>query len=257
MAKRPVYYMQTDGRWKAVRYAVGKSKATIGGTGCGPACAAMIAATWLDPAITPVETAAWAVENGYRTADNGTAWALFQGFAERHKLPFLQTGSHSAAFSCVKDGGLVVCIMGPGRWTTGGHYILWYACEGSNVLIHDPASKAANRARAPLSVLRAEVRCYFCFWPPVWPALQKLTRLGVISSPEYWMAHWDEVKYLDKLILKGAEKAARAGTAETDIEKAVKKLSERGVIGVPEYWLENSGAIAYLDALICKLAGAV
>ncbi len=259
MAKRPVNYEQTDPRWAKFLYDVNLKNGPdyMSGTGCGPTTAAMIVATYIDPKITPLEMAKWAMAKGYRTPDNGTAWALFAGVAKEYGLTFLQTSSHSSALSCIKDGGLVVCIMGPGRWTKGGHYILWYAWDGAYVYINDPAVPAGAREKAKLTELQQDVRAYFCFWPPVWPALQKLNRLGIINSPDYWMKHWDDLQWLDKLIIQGAAKAVKAGTPYMDIEQALIRLTERGVISAPDYWKQNYRKVLYLDGLIRNLAAAV
>jgi hypothetical protein len=127
MADRPVNYEQNDPRWAKYLYDINPADGDdyLSGSGCGPTCAAMVVATYCDPKITPVEMADWSVAHGYRTKTNGTAWGLFAGVAKEYGLTFLQTYGNSAALSCIQDGGIVVCIMGPGLWTSGGHFILW------------------------------------------------------------------------------------------------------------------------------------
>ena len=70
----PVYYSQRDGRWTSRPYTViSDPRQTIGSSGCGPTCAAMIVSTWVNPQITPVEMCAYALKKGFRTNNSGTA----------------------------------------------------------------------------------------------------------------------------------------------------------------------------------------
>ena len=45
---QPIYYMQTDSRWKNHNYSASGEKKTIGSSGCGVACSAMVIATLKD-----------------------------------------------------------------------------------------------------------------------------------------------------------------------------------------------------------------
>jgi len=45
-----------------------------------------IIATWFDKNFTPVESCKLAKNNGYRTADSGTAWGFFKFMSK--KYPF-------------------------------------------------------------------------------------------------------------------------------------------------------------------------
>ena len=66
---RPVRYLQTDPRWKNYNYSAKGEKKTIGTSGCGPACAAMVIATLKDKNVTPVTTAGWSMAHGYKAKD--------------------------------------------------------------------------------------------------------------------------------------------------------------------------------------------
>lgn len=124
----PVDYKQYDARWKSKPYtAISSAKQTIGSRGCGPTSMADIMATWIDKAITPVEMCEYALKHGYRTQNNGTAWAFFKSIATAYGFSALvQTKSMATAREAIKGGALVVASMGPGYWTNGGHYI-WTA----------------------------------------------------------------------------------------------------------------------------------
>ena len=102
-------------------------------------------------------------------------------------------------------------------------------------------------------------------------AVDKLARVGVISSPEYWHAHARDVQYLDTLIIRAADKVAanevaingasvavRLRTASPPtVDVALDKLARAGVINTPTYWRKNADKVKFLPDLICKLGGAV
>lgn len=158
------YYSQKDPRWKDKPYTIdGDARETIGYSGCGPTCAAMLVASCCDPAVTPPDMCRYAIETGTRTANDGTAWAFFTKVAAKYGLIMTQTVRNADALACVQSGGVVICSMGPGRWTKGGHYILWYGVDGDAVLVHDPQSISSRLSRAPIGDMYAQSKQYFCF----------------------------------------------------------------------------------------------
>ena len=90
-------------------------------------------------------------------------------------------------------------------------------------------------------------------------AVAKLASLGVINSPDYWQqaAASGKVKYLDRLLVKAAEKITKAGPRSSTVANAVGALVAAGVIDTPDYWLANYSTFPSLDALLCALGGAV
>lgn len=187
MARNIVAYKQTDARWAKIPYTVdGDAHETIGYSGCGPTCAAMVVASWADKAVTPVDMAEYAIATGTRTPDSGTAWEFFGKVAKKYGLDFAQTYKNADARECVASGGVVIASMGPGRWTQGGHYILWYDTVGTEILIQDPNSAASRKARAPIDDMYAQSKCYFCYWHPAHRAIEALSKSGVLTSPVYW-----------------------------------------------------------------------
>lgn len=178
-----VYYSQEDKRWASVPYTRrGDPKQTIGTSGCGPTSFAMAASTYKGRAILPTETAAWAVERGYRTADSGTAWSYFGAIAQYYGLTVKQTGSLTDAKAALSAGSLVIATMGPGHLTGGGHYVLMVGIDGEWIEVFDPNQdnkkygkdglidqgvKDDGRIRAHESVFAAEARQYWIFPQPI------------------------------------------------------------------------------------------
>lgn len=90
-------------------------------------------------------------------------------------------------------------------------------------------------------------------------AVDKLAKLGVINSPEYWKqaVKSGEVKYLDALLVKAAAKITKNGPRYNTPENGVSALVSAGVIDSPDYWLEHYRDYPSLGDLLCALGGAV
>lgn len=162
-AKKPTDYKQYDSRWKNMMYSNhGDKKQTIGSSGCGPTAMANIVAAWFDPAVSPVELCACAVEQGYRTYNSGTAFDFFAAMAKRYAFAaFRMTADTDAVIAALNRGALAVACMGPGYWTKGGHYITLWKCEGGYLYANDPASSV--RQRASVDIFRKQRKMYFVF----------------------------------------------------------------------------------------------
>lgn len=120
-----VFYLQWDSKWKNIKYSTHTSKQTIGNSGCGPSAMAMIMATFIDKKYTPIEMCKLAVDNGFRTYDNGTDWDFFKFCFNKYAgfSKFVQTKSVPTLKSALKEGALAVCSMNGNDdhfWTTGG-----------------------------------------------------------------------------------------------------------------------------------------
>lgn len=170
--KIPISYLQIDPKWKSIPYAVKGEVATIGSSGCGPTTCAMIVATLVDKAITPVEACAWALSNGFKAYHQGTYYAFIMQYLNKYKISAqLLTQSniyhkpndtaHKEALKAIEEGDWIICCMGKGHWTSSGHFILWYANDGVNALIRDPNSTKTTRTKAKISLLQNEVKYYW------------------------------------------------------------------------------------------------
>ena len=171
MNRKPVFYLQTDPRWKDKPYQVKGETATIGGSGCGPTCAAMVLETLIGRTITPVDTCAWALQHGYKALNQGTYYSYFAAQFAAHGIQCRQLlGSrlsnqpdhpvHDQVRQYLRDGYYVIALMGPGLWTRNGHYVLLWAWD-DKVRINDPASSKAARLNGDPSTFRQQVRNYW------------------------------------------------------------------------------------------------
>ena len=142
----PVEYEQTDSRWRNIMYSsIGNRADTIGNSGCGPTCAAMVVATLKDKKITPIQAAKWSVDHGYLSPHDGTYWSYFKAYLTTYGIHCEQTANADKAIAALKKNKMVITSMGKGLWTTGGHFILAYGIVNNKAKIHDPNSEASYR----------------------------------------------------------------------------------------------------------------
>lgn len=211
MRTKPVHYLQYDTRWGYVTFSShGDPKQTIATSGCGAASFAMVLATFLDPSITPPDVAKVIVDNFYRTYNNGVDWGFFPFAAKKYGLPFKQSYSTNEVIEALKMGALVIASMGPGYFTTAGHYILlWGLSEGEGqILVNDPNSTI--RTKASYDIFKQQCRCYFIFYEP---------KKEEEKVPEEW-----EIKVL--------QEAEQAGLIEMGAHKPEEPANKAFVLAV-------------------------
>lgn len=140
------YYSQADSRWASKLYtSTNNHSQTMKSSACGPTSAAMIVSS-AKGAILPTTMARLFVDNGYRTANSGTAWAAYPftadyfGFKEYHK-----TSDFNKAMDYLKQKNAIgtskyyiICSCGSGLFTTGGHYIVLASLDGNTIQVMDP-----------------------------------------------------------------------------------------------------------------------
>lgn len=136
-------FMQWDQRWGYLHY--GDDLAGL--TACGPVCLSM-AAYYLtgDPAMSPDQMIRFATENEYYVPGNGTAWTLISRGGR-------QLGLNVTVIPLVEDrvranlevGNPIICAVGPGDFTTTGHYIVMVGYENGMIRINDPNSYANSQ----------------------------------------------------------------------------------------------------------------
>lgn len=171
MNKQPVYYMQTDTRWKNKPYRVTGESSTIGGSGCGPTCAAMLIETLTGKTFTPEDACNWSMEHGYKALNQGTYYSYFVPQFKEFGIDCQQLNwsnlygnpndeTHEKAFDLLKQGYYIIACMGKGMWTSSGHFVVvWW--EDGKVKINDPNSKAENRTNGDLQTFKNEVKYYW------------------------------------------------------------------------------------------------
>lgn len=166
---KPVSYLQTDPKWKNHNYSAKGEFKTIGSSGCGVTAAAMVIATLKDKNVTPVTTAEWSMEHGYKALNQGTYYTYFVPQMSKYGITckrlnatnlYGQSSStaHTEALNALKNKDLVIACMGKGNWTSSGHFILVYGFENGYIYINDPASTASNRIKNTWALFAKQVK---------------------------------------------------------------------------------------------------
>lgn len=140
------YYSQADSRWATKLYTSTNNKTqTMKSSACGPTCSAMVVSS-AKGAILPTTLASLSVDNGYRTANSGTAWAFYPfvadyfGFKEYYKTDdFNKAMTYLSQKNAVGTSKYyIICSCGSGLFTSSGHYIVLANLNGDTIQVMDP-----------------------------------------------------------------------------------------------------------------------
>lgn len=167
-SREVVYWNQMDQRWCNKPY--GKTQ-TIGYAGCGPTALAMVVSTLADRRMDPKEMADWAYENGYCCERDGSYRTLIPEGARHFGLSVSCPGrdGFQEVVDALAGGKLVVAIMGPGHFTTSGHFIVLrgVTAEGK-LLVADPVSLTQSRKEWDAEIVFSEASSLDAAGGPFW-----------------------------------------------------------------------------------------
>ena len=130
--------MQWDTRWGYIEY--GSDVAGI--TGCGPLCLAM-AGSYVtgEDRFSPAEMIRFATDNGYYSPGNGSSWTLISEGGVKLGLDVTEIPLvKKRIFDNLEVGNPIICAMGPGDFTSSGHYIVMIGTIDGQIKINDPNS---------------------------------------------------------------------------------------------------------------------
>ena len=171
MNKKPLYFSQKDRRWKDRPYQVEGERDTVGASGCGPSCAAMLISTITGKTFTPLDACRWSVEHGYKAKGQGTYYSYFTPqFAafgiDCQMLNWSKTygkpdhPNHELVEDKLRQGYYAIALMKKGLWTPTGHFVvLWWEDDKARIL--DPNSTRDDRTNGDLHRFRSEVMYYW------------------------------------------------------------------------------------------------
>ena len=147
--------MQWDKRWGYDKY----GDAMIGLSGCGPTCMAMAYLYYTgDLTMNPRTIAQYAQENGYHT-EEGTSWSFWTDGAAGLGLQGQQVALSENVMKSVLDaGGVLVCSMAPGDFTTKGHYILLRGYDENGFFVNDPNRRSNSEKQWDYETLSGQIK---------------------------------------------------------------------------------------------------
>lgn len=149
-------FMQWDPRWGYNQYGTN----IAGLNGCGPVSLSMVAYYFTkDPNMSPDKILEFAYENRYCTPENGTAWTLIsKGSAKlglKAKTVPLVEGTMRKELNA---GHPIIVCMGPGDFTTTGHFIVLVAYEDGMFRVNDCNSYANSEKLWPFEQIAGQIR---------------------------------------------------------------------------------------------------
>lgn len=156
-------FLQWDTRWGYMKYGSG----FVAETGCGPVCLAM-AGYYVtgDAKFSPDKMVEFARDNGYYSPGNGSKWTLISeggktlGLAVK-ELPLVE----KKIADYLRAGDPIIAAMGPGDFTSSGHYIVLTGYEDGLLSVNDPNSVERSEKRWSYETFTDQVRNLWVILP--------------------------------------------------------------------------------------------
>lgn len=148
--------LQWDPSWGYEKYGSG----CIGITGCGPTCLSMVGYYLTgDTALTPGAVAKFAEKEGYYASGYGSSWRLISEGAGKlglsaRELPLVK----GKMVSALEAGEPIILALGPGDFTSSGHYIVLTGVEEGGFRVNDPNSRINSEKLWSYEQLEGQIR---------------------------------------------------------------------------------------------------
>ena len=145
-----IYFNQGDGAWNQNGYCIAKA-------GCGPTSMAVVITSLTGKWVTPLETAIWGYQHGFYSRE-GSAHEMIPAMAAAYGLRCQGVGTdYQAIKKALKAGKPVVCLMGPGYFTRGGHFMVLVAIDNNDcVTVADVGSRTRSAYKYRLADIIAQ-----------------------------------------------------------------------------------------------------
>lgn len=153
--------LQWDARWGYASYA----QEPLGLSGCGPVCLSMVSIYLLqDTRYTPLYMAQFSEDSGYSIPGGGSSWALISEGGRQlgmcvEEIPL----DRGRIFRELKAGNPVICAMGPGDFTTTGHFIVMTGCQEGKIEVNDPNSRHRSELLWDYDAMAGQIKNLWAF----------------------------------------------------------------------------------------------
>lgn len=149
-------FMQWDQRWGYENY--GSDMIAI--TGCGPTCLAMVGYYLTgDESFNPEDVAAFAEKNGYYAKGYGSSWTLISEGGVKLGLDVTEIPLVEKRMTDnLEAGNPIILAMGPGDFTTSGHYIVLTGMKDGMFTVNDPNSRENSEKLWSYEQLEGQIR---------------------------------------------------------------------------------------------------
>ena len=149
------HFLQWDERWGYGKY--GDDFMAV--EGCGPTALSMVYCGLTgDTSMNPWEMAKLAEDWGYYVSGQGSSWNMMDQLASE-----LGLGVHAVHFDRdsilyeLLAGNPIICIVGPGDFTTEGHFIVLADVDDQGmVTVHDPNSREKSKKKWDIETIMSQ-----------------------------------------------------------------------------------------------------
>ena len=154
--QKPVPLYQWDERWGYTSYGGN----LLGLSGCGPTCLSMVCLPLLqDSSLDPKTVAAFSEAEGYCLPGNGSAWTLISEGGEALGLEVTEIPLvKSRVLDNLRAGNPIICVMGPGDFTTSGHFIVLTGLRDGRITLNDPNSVRRTETLWDYDAIAGQIR---------------------------------------------------------------------------------------------------
>ena len=145
-----IYFNQGDSAWNQNGYCIAKA-------GCGPTSMAVVITSLTGKWVTPLDTAIWGYQHGFYSRE-GSAHEMIPAMAAAYGLRCQGAGTdYQTIKKALKAGKPVVCLMGPGYFTRGGHFMVLVAIDNNDcVTVADVGSRTRSAYKYRLADIIAQ-----------------------------------------------------------------------------------------------------
>ena len=149
-------FFQWDERWGYREYA----GELFGLSGCGPTCLSMVCVFLLgDTRLNPKFIAEFSKSHGYCVDGNGSSWELISKGGRRLGLDVIEIPlDENRMILNLEVGNPIICVMGPGDFTSSGHFIVITDYEDGKFKINDPNSAARSERTWEYSQIKDQIK---------------------------------------------------------------------------------------------------
>ena len=162
-----IFYNQGDETWADQPYGTDN----IGQYGCGPTVMAMAVQTLTGKPTDPAQMAQEAVDAGYWARKQGSYLSIICGLSEDYGIvaAALKDKTPDGITDALLSGNMLVALMGPGHFTTSGHFILirGVTLQGT-LLIADPNSTERSLQEWDAQLILDELSKSTAHGAPLW-----------------------------------------------------------------------------------------
>lgn len=147
-----IYFNQKDQVWNDNGYCIARS-------GCGPTSMAVVISSLTGEWVTPLDTIEWAYKHGYYSGD-GSVHEAIPALAKAYGLTCQGLGTNFGKIrAALKKGHPVVCLMGPGYFTAGGHFMVLTSIDSKNcVTVADVGSRERSSYKYQLKQMIGQAK---------------------------------------------------------------------------------------------------